>query len=133
MSRKLKAVADSAERFCKAEIDRMLKNSQTKVIMPVIALGILRDYSETGKALFSDSQIRNAYQSSIKDLKKFLGHDVHIPELLRMTKALTCQPTLGSFIKLRDSEYTRSQKPTVSTPNSSSTLTASGCKTATLS
>jgi len=40
MNRKVKAVADSTERFCKAEIDRMLKNSQTKVIMPVIALGL---------------------------------------------------------------------------------------------
>ena len=78
MSRKVKPVAESAEVFCKAEIDRMLKNSQTKVIMPVIALGLLRAYSETGKALFSDSEIRKAYQASVKYLKEFLGHDVHI-------------------------------------------------------
>ncbi|HYT49512.1 MAG TPA: hypothetical protein VEL78_03910, partial [Pyrinomonadaceae bacterium] len=56
----------------------MLKNSQTKVIMPVVALGLLRSYASTGKALFSDAEIRKAYQSSVKDLKKFLGHDVHI-------------------------------------------------------
>lgn len=56
----------------------MLKNSQTKVIMPVVALGLLRSYASTGKALFFDAEIRKAYQSSVKDLKKFLGHDVHI-------------------------------------------------------
>lgn len=56
----------------------MLKNSQTKVIMPVIALGLLRHYSETGGSLFSDSEIRKTYESSVKYLKEFLGHDVHI-------------------------------------------------------
>ena len=69
---------DTAEVFCKSEIERMLKNSQTKVIMPVVALGLLRSYSTTGETRFSDSDIRKAYQSSVRELKKFLGHDVHI-------------------------------------------------------
>src|SRR5205807_5621721 len=56
----------------------MLKNSQTKVIMPVVALGLLRSYSTTGETRFSDSDIRKAYQSSVRELKQFLGHDVHI-------------------------------------------------------
>jgi hypothetical protein len=69
---------ENAETFCKSEIERMLKNSQSKVIMPVIALGLLRTYSTDGKKLFSDSDIRRAYQLAIRDLKKFLGHDIHI-------------------------------------------------------
>jgi len=56
----------------------MLKNSQTKVIMPVIALGLLRSHMATGKRFFSDAEIRANYQSSVKYLTKFLGHDVHI-------------------------------------------------------
>src|SRR3989442_15907956 len=46
--------------------------------MPVLALGLLRSFSATGKTLFSDSEIRKAYQSAVKDLKKYLGHDIHI-------------------------------------------------------
>ncbi len=56
----------------------MLKNSQTKVIMPVVALGLLKTFSTTGKSLFSDTDVRKAYQSAVRDLKQFLGHDVHI-------------------------------------------------------
>lgn len=56
----------------------MLKNSHTKVIMPVVALGLLKAYSTSGKSLFSDSEVRKAYQSAVRDLKEFLGHDVHI-------------------------------------------------------
>ncbi|MFN2499768.1 MAG: hypothetical protein ABR557_11845 [Pyrinomonadaceae bacterium] len=69
---------ENSEIFCKAEIERMLKNSQSKVIMPVIALGLLKAYSATGAKLFSDSEIRKTYQSAVKDLKRFLGHDIHI-------------------------------------------------------
>lgn len=75
---KLKTTADNSETFCKAEVERMLKNSQTRVIMPVVALGLCKVFSATGKTSFSDSDVRKAYQSAIRDLKKFLGHDVHI-------------------------------------------------------
>ena len=46
--------------------------------MPIIALGLLRAHSTTRTKLFSDSDIRRAYQSAVKDLKTFLGHDIHI-------------------------------------------------------
>src|SRR2546430_9253876 len=78
MAPRLKTTSENSETFCKSEIERMLKNSQTKVIMPVVALGLLRSYSTTGETRFSDSEIRKAYQSSVRELKKFLGHDVHI-------------------------------------------------------
>lgn len=70
--------AENSEMFCKGEIERMLKNSQTKVIMPVVALGLLENYASAAKTLFSDAEVRKAYQSSVRDLKRFLGHDVHI-------------------------------------------------------
>ena len=70
--------AEKPETFCKGEIERMLKNSQTKVIMPVVALGLLEYYSVAAKTLFSDAEVRKAYQSAVRDLKRFLGHDVHI-------------------------------------------------------
>src|SRR3989442_13528762 len=63
---------------CKGEIERMLKNSQTKVIMPALALGVLRTYSANRKQVFSDSESRFSYESAVRSLKTHLGHDVHI-------------------------------------------------------
>jgi len=56
----------------------MLKNSQTKVIAPVITLGLLVESSTTGKAIFTDSEIRKAYEAAVRHLKEYLGHDFHI-------------------------------------------------------
>jgi hypothetical protein len=56
----------------------MLKNSQTKVIMPALALGVLRQYSANRKRVFSDSEIRFSYESAVRSSKEHLGHDVHI-------------------------------------------------------
>ncbi len=78
MAPKLKIAAQNCETFCKSEIERMLKNSQTKVIMPVVALGLLKAFAANGKTSFTDPEIRVAYQSAVRDLKQFLGHDVHI-------------------------------------------------------
>lgn len=66
------------ESFCRSEIERMLKNSQTKVIMPVITLGLLNVFRETRQSAFSDHEVRMAYGHAVRTLKQFLGHDVHI-------------------------------------------------------
>src|SRR5439155_14029655 len=71
-------LAQNAKDCCRTEIDRMLKNSQTKVIAPVLTFGLLRSYAETGKTHFSDSEIRKSYDSAVEFLKDFLHHDVHI-------------------------------------------------------
>src|SRR6266498_5352323 len=71
-------MSKDAEAFCKAEIERMLKNSQTKVIAPVITLGLLTSFRQTEKREFTDSDIRVAYGKAVKSLKEYLGHDVHI-------------------------------------------------------
>src|ERR1035441_9912968 len=78
MRKSLKTPPASSEAFCKSEIERMLKYSQTKVIMPVIAFGLLRAYAETKKRAFTDNEIQRVYEAAVKDLKQFLGHDVHI-------------------------------------------------------
>lgn len=63
---------------CKTEIERMLKNSQTKVLVAVVTLGLVREYAASKKTIFTDSEIRKVYEAAVQDLKKFLGHDVHI-------------------------------------------------------
>ncbi len=60
------------------EIERMLKNSQTKVIMPVVTLGLLKAFNNSGNKIFSDSEFRVAYHVAVRDLKLFLGHEMHI-------------------------------------------------------
>lgn len=78
MAYKLKTPRSETESFCRCEIDRMLKYSQTKVIMPVVTLGLLTAFLETGQQTFSDPEIKKAYEAAVKRLKQFLGHDVHI-------------------------------------------------------
>jgi len=60
------------------EIERMLKNSQTKVIAPIITLGLVSQYSTTKNAVFSDADIHKAYGVALRQMKAFLGHDLHI-------------------------------------------------------
>jgi len=78
MKKNLKAPLSQTEEFCRGEIDRMLKYSQTKVIMPVVTLGLLREFLENSKCTFSDPEIKRVYEEAVKWLKAFLGHDVHI-------------------------------------------------------
>jgi hypothetical protein len=78
MSYKLKTPPSETESFCRGEINRMLKYSQTKVIMPVVTLGLLNVFLHEGQRVFTDPQIKSAYEAAVKQLKEFLGHDVHI-------------------------------------------------------
>ena len=78
MTKNLKTPPSDTESFCRSEINRMLKNSQTKAIVPVVTLGLLRVFLQTGKRVLTDPEIRKAYEAAVKSLKEFLGHDVHI-------------------------------------------------------
>jgi len=78
MNTSLKLSSADSEAGCRSEIERMLKMSQTKVIMPVVAFGLLRTYLENGKTRFTDAEIRKAYDAAVRTLKAYLGHDVHI-------------------------------------------------------
>lgn len=66
------------EADCKREVERMLKNSQTKVIMPAVAYGVLRHYMATKQPVLGDTEIKRVYQEAVRFLRKHLGHDVHI-------------------------------------------------------
>jgi hypothetical protein len=48
----------------------MLKYSQTRVILPIVTLSLLKVYAKHGKTVFSDSQIRVAYASAVRELKR---------------------------------------------------------------
>jgi hypothetical protein len=63
---------------CRGEFERMLKNSQTKVIMPALGLGILRQFLATQAIGFTDRELRLSYHSAVRSLKEHLGHDVHL-------------------------------------------------------
>lgn len=78
MRKSQKTTPSETETFCLDEIDRMLKHSQTKVIMPVITLGLLRGFLKTRQMVFSDAEIKKAYEAAVRQLKVFLGHDVHV-------------------------------------------------------
>jgi len=62
----------------KDTIERMLKRSQTKVLFPVITLGLINSFLKTNQDTFTDLEIRGVYQKTVQELKKYLGHDLHI-------------------------------------------------------
>src|SRR3989338_200242 len=62
----------------KDAIERMLKRSQTKILFPVITLGIVKSFLQTSRDVFTDLEIRNIYKKTVQELKKYLGHDLHI-------------------------------------------------------
>jgi hypothetical protein len=68
---------DKNEIFCKEMITSMLKKSQTKVIFPIITLGLLRVYIDTGKHEFNDSEVRKIYNETVAGIQKFIGHKLH--------------------------------------------------------
>lgn len=56
----------------------MLKRSQTKVIFPVITLALVKEYLSNPKTIFSNSEIKSAYQRTVNDMIDYLQHDLHI-------------------------------------------------------
>jgi hypothetical protein len=55
----------------------MLKNSQTKVIFPIITYGLLLEYLESGKYEFKDSEIRKLYHRAVFLIQSYVGHKLH--------------------------------------------------------
>jgi hypothetical protein len=68
---------DSSETICKNAIVSMLEKSQTKVIFPIITFGLLREYAESGKFTFVDSEVRKSYYTAVAFVQNFLGHNLH--------------------------------------------------------
>ncbi len=57
---------------------KMLKNSQTKVIFPVMTFALLEAYAVSGKDIFTEYEIRLLYNSSVRFFQEYLGHNMHI-------------------------------------------------------
>jgi len=62
----------------RSKVARMLKNSQTKVIMPVVLLGLLRAHQSSGQTQFADREIKTHYEAALAEMRVFLGHSLHI-------------------------------------------------------
>ena len=69
-------IDDKSEPF--TSVGRMLKNSQTKVIAPVVTLALAQKYVADGSLIFKDADIRKLYGTTINQLVSYLGHDVHV-------------------------------------------------------
>jgi hypothetical protein len=68
---------DNNEIICKESIASMLKKSQTKVIFPIITLGLLKTYVCSGKYEFNDSEVRKIYSETVAVIQDFVGHKLH--------------------------------------------------------
>jgi len=66
------------EKFCKDNIEKMLKRAQTKVIFPIITLGLLKDHHKKNRNIFSDRGIQQCYEKAVKYMRDYLKHDLHI-------------------------------------------------------
>ena len=64
--------------FCKSNILRMLKRSQTKVIFPIITFGLLRSFIESNQKVFSDGEVKKCYEDAVRAIIGYLGHDLHV-------------------------------------------------------
>jgi hypothetical protein len=62
----------------KRKINEMFERSQTKLIFPVITLGLLKSYNEEQKEIFTNLEIGRIYNKTVQELKTYLGHDLHI-------------------------------------------------------
>jgi len=71
-------ISGREEEWCKAQIDRMLRLSQTKVIFPLITLGLLQEYQRNGQTVFLDSEVRKCYHKAVRQMEEHLGHNLHI-------------------------------------------------------
>ena len=66
------------EERCKENIERMLHYSQTKVIVPLVTFGLLREMFDTGKRVFTDDEVRRSYEDAVRFMIDYLGHMLHI-------------------------------------------------------
>jgi hypothetical protein len=62
---------------CRAQIERMLERSQTKILLPILTLGLLREYKGENKVVFFDAEIKACYSRAVKWMKDRLGHSLN--------------------------------------------------------
>jgi hypothetical protein len=69
-----------------------------RVVFPVVALGLLKAFRDSGKCVFHDSEIKRIYQGTVAALKAHLTR-------ISKTCEKTDRPDAGQFRKFFDSEW----------------------------
>lgn len=64
--------------FCKNQLERMLKRSQTKVLFPILTLGLIKTYKSENKTIFSNEDVSKSYKDAVRFMKDYLKHELHI-------------------------------------------------------
>ena len=65
-------------KYCIEKIELMIKRSKTKIIFPLITYGLITDFLNENKVVFTDNEIKKSYEKAVNKFKKILGHDIHI-------------------------------------------------------
>jgi len=89
----------------KREISRMFTRSQTKLIFPVITLGLLKSYNEEQREIFTNLEIGRIYNKTVQELKTYLGHDLHIGGRYYDAYPSRNLPKYGVLIVLGEKRY----------------------------
>jgi hypothetical protein len=63
---------------CQREISLMLRRSKTKVIAPTLTLGLLKQYHQSGKVVFTERETQGAYSDGVHFMQSFMKHGLHI-------------------------------------------------------
>lgn len=69
---------DDSLEFCKNQIEAMLKRSKTKVLFPILTLGLLNYHRKENKTVLSNEEISKYYKNAVALMKKYLKHELHI-------------------------------------------------------
>lgn len=64
--------------YCKERVAKMISRSQTKVIFPLITLGLVRAHEKTEQRVFSNLEIKAVYERAVRSMHGYLEHDLHV-------------------------------------------------------
>lgn len=68
----------SEEAYCKNQIEKMLARSQTKAIFPLITLGLVADFCQSGQTMFTDADVKQSYHRAVAQMEQYLSHNLHV-------------------------------------------------------
>lgn len=71
-------IKDETLEFCKGQIESMLKRSKTKVLFPILTLGLLQYYKQENKIILLNEEVSKSYKIAVKSMKDYLKHELHI-------------------------------------------------------
>jgi len=70
---------DALPDVLQASVDGMISKTKTKLIAPILTVGILRRYVLNGIVEFSEQEMRQAYEAEVcATVREVLGHNLHV-------------------------------------------------------